>query len=282
MRPKRAWNRISASCTRALNAMVVTCAFCLLPSDFGWAGHPFITDDAGTQGAGNWQLELMGQRDRHDATAGSVRQESRSTLINPVLTYGLSETVDIALGLNYLRTRVSENGLTVDDVSGKSDSSLELKWRFYDADGLSFAVKPGISLPTGDENRGLGLGKTSWGINLIADYDVKPWAWFANLAYFHPRYARAEDAAGARDHLWRVSAGTTYAVRDNFWLAGELGVRTNEARDDPFFTGRHAQYAMLGLIYAPTDKIDLDIGLRKGLNRGEVDTVFLVGATFRW
>ena len=257
-------------------------SFILHPSSFGWAAHPFITDDAGTQGAGNWQLELMAQQNRHEATAGSVRQESRATLFNPVLTYGLGETVDIALGLNYLRSRVSENGLMVDEASGRSDSSLELKWRFYDADGLSFAVKPGISLPTGDENRGLGLGRTSWGINLIADYDVKPWAWFANVAYFHPRFASAQDAAELREHLWRVSGGTTYAVRDNVWIAGELGVRTNEARNDPFFPGKHAQYAMIGLIYSPAEKIDLDIGLRKGLNRAETDTVFLVGATFRW
>jgi hypothetical protein len=157
-----------------------------------------------------------------------------------------------------------------------------LKWRFYDADGLSFAVKPGISLPTGNENRGLGLGRTSWGINFIADYDAKPWAWFANLAYFHPRFANPQDAASSRDHLWRVSAGTTYEARENLWLAGELGVRTNETRDDPFFPGRRAQYAMIGLIYSPAEKIDIDIGLRKGLNRAETDTVFLVGATFRW
>jgi hypothetical protein len=39
---------------------------------------------------------------------------------------------------------------------------------------------------------------------------------------------------------------------------------------------------MLGLIFSPTDKIDLDIGVRKGLNRAETDTAFLVGATFRW
>ena len=248
----------------------------------GWAAHPFITDDGGTQGAGNWQLELMGQRDRHESVAGGVSQSSRSTLFNPVLTYGLFETVDVALGLNYQRNRVSENGLTVDSASGLSDTSLELKWRFYDAEGLSLAVKPGISLPTGDEDRGLGLGRTSWGINFIADYDVKPWAVFANVAYFRARFSNPQDEAASRSDLWRVSAGTTYEVRDNFWLAAELGVRTNEARNDPFFPGRRAQYAMLGLIFSPTPKIDLDIGVRKGLNRAETDTVFLAGATFRW
>jgi hypothetical protein len=261
---------------------VLGSSFILHPSSFGWAAHPFITDDAGTQGAGNWQLELMGQRDRHDAAAGGVRQSSRSTLFNPALTYGLRDDLDIAVGLNRERFRVTENGAPAAEAGGWADSTLELKWRFHDADGLSFAVKPGIWLPTGDESRGLGLGRTSWGINFIADYDVKPWAWFVNLAYSHPRYASAQDAAASRDHLWRVSAGTTYALRDNVGLAGELGVRTNEARNDPFFPGRHARYAMLGLIYSPADKIDLDIGLRKALNRAEADTVFLVGATFRW
>jgi hypothetical protein len=257
-----------------------------LSSSLTWAGHPFITDDAGTQGAGNWQLELMGQYNRHeviaDPSGGPVQQRSRATLLNPVLTYGLRDTVDVALGLNYLRTRVSENGLAVDEASGMSDTSLELKWRFYDADNLSFAVKPGVTLPTGNESRGLGLGRTSWGINFIADYDVKPWAWFANLAYFHPRFASSQDAARLHDDLWRVSAGTTYEVRDKVWLVGELGLRTNEARNDPFFPGKHAQYAMLGLIHSPTARIDLDIGLRKGLNRAEADTVVLLGATLRW
>ena len=265
---------------------VLVSSFILHPSSFGWAAHPFITDDAGTQGAGNWQLELMGQHNRHEAIgatgAGSVQQRTRATLFNPVLTYGLTENLDVAVGLNGLRYKVTENGVVADEASGLSDSTIELKWRFYDADGLSFAVKPTLSLPTGNENRGLGLGRTSWGVNFIADYDVKPWAWFANVAYFHPRFERAEDAAGARDHLWRVSVGTTYEVRENVWLAGELGVRTNELRDDPFFPGRRAQYAMIGLIYSPADKIDLDIGLRKGLNRAETDTVFLIGATFRW
>jgi hypothetical protein len=273
------------TCSKAL-AGAVTSAFCLLTSALGWAGHPFITDDAGTQGAGNWQLELMGQYDRHqviaDPSGGPVQQRSRATLFNPVLTYGLRDTVDLAVGLNYLRMRVSENGAPVDEASGLSDTSLELKWRFYDADGLSFAVKPGVSLPTGNENRSLGLGRASWGIDLIADYDVKPWAWFANLAYFHPRFANPLDAARLRDDLWGVSAGTTYEVRDRFWLAAELGVRTNEARNDPFFPGGRAQYAMLGLIFSPGKKVDLDIGVRRGLNRAETDTVFLVGATFRW
>lgn len=261
-------------------------SFLLAPSALLWAAHPFITDDTGTQGAGNWQLELMAQRERHgalgDAGAGPVQQRSRSTLFNPVLTYGATDTVDVALGLNYLRNRTTENGLVVEDGSGKGDSTLEVKWRFYDGDGLSLALKPGLSLPTGNEDKGLGTGRMSWNVNLIGMVEPKPWAVFGNVAYGRPRYKLAQDAADNRSSLWRVSAGATRAMGGNVRLAGEVGARTNEARHDPFRPGRHARFAMLGAIYSPTDKIDLDAGVRKGLNHAEADTVLLVGATLRW
>jgi long-subunit fatty acid transport protein len=269
-----------------LRRLTLASSFCLLPSAFGWAAHPFITDDAGTQGTGKWQLELMGQQGRNsrtaDAGAGPVDQRIRQTLFTPVLTYGLQDALDVALGVNYLRTRVSENSVVVDNASGMSDSTLELKWRFYDKDGLSLAVKPGVTLPTGNENKGLGLGKSSWGVNLIADLEAEPWVWLANVSYFHASYKLPQDKADLRTDIWRVSGGAEYTVRKEFRLVGELGVRTNEARNDPFFPGQRAQYAMLGFIYSPAEKVDFDMGVRKGLNRAETDTVYLIGATFRW
>jgi hypothetical protein len=254
------------------------------PSSLTWAAHPFVTDDAGTQGAGNWQLELMAQRDHHvhAAADGPVQLRGRLTLFNPVLTYGLRDNLDIAVGLNYLRHRDSDIGAATDSASGAGDSTLELKWRFYDENGLSLALKPGLSLPTGDENRGLGSGKTSWALNFIAGYEAKPWSFMGNVAYTRARFKLAQDAADNRDNLWRVSAGAGYAVRSDVKLVGELGIRTNEARADPFLPGRNAQFAMLGAIYSPTEKMDFDIGLRKGLNNAESDTVFLIGAAFRW
>jgi hypothetical protein len=256
------------------------------PSSLSWAAHPFITDDADTQGRGNWQLELQAERSRHDATgdvgAGPTRQRSRSILFNPVLTYGVLDDVEVALGLNYLRYHVSQNGGVAGEASGLADSSLEVKWQFYEEDGFSMALKPGLSLPTGDEKRGLGAGRTSWGVNFIAAYEAKPWSWLGNIEYVRPRFKLSEDAAENRRNLWRVSGGTAYAVRGDTKLVGELGIRTNEARDDPFLPGRTARFAMLGAIYSPTDKVDFDIGIRKGLNRAETDITLLVGATLRW
>lgn len=283
---KIAGGMIGSRCARNVLHLFLTSSFILHPSSFVWAAHPFVTDDTGTQGKGNWQLELQYEYGRNDATAdagaGPVKQESRGSLFTSVLTYGLLENLDVALGLNRLDQRVTENGAVTEDFSGMADSTIELKWRFYEANDLSLALKPGLLLPTGDENKGLGNGKTSWGANFIATYETKPWAIHGNVAYSHVSYKLPQDEAANRSDLWRVSAGAAYSVREDLRLVGEAGVRTNQAKDDPFFPGDTGRFAMLGLIYSPSDKIDLDIGFRKGLNDAEPDWAFLAGATFRW
>ncbi len=80
-----------------------------------------------------------------------MRQESRAAVVTPVLTFGLLDNLDIALGGAYQRQRTTEDGVLLDEASGRGDSSLELKWRFYDEDGLSLAFKPGLTLPTGEK-----------------------------------------------------------------------------------------------------------------------------------
>jgi len=261
-------------------------AFCLLPSTLVWAAHPFITDDAGTEGAGNWQLELQAERNHLDRTAdagaGPVQHQRRTTVFNPVLTYGLLENLDVALGLNHVRQRATDNGMVVAESDGMADSTLEIKWRFYEAGDLSLALKPSLLLPTGDANRGLGTGKASWGVNFIATYEAKPWAFDANVAYNHVSYKLLQDADANRADLWLVSGGISYWVRDDLRLVGEAGARTNESRYDPFLPGGTGRFGMVGLIYSPTGKMDFDIGFRKRINDAEVDRVFLLGATFRW
>ncbi|MDH4192510.1 MAG: transporter [Betaproteobacteria bacterium] len=251
-----------------------------------YAAHPYLTDDTGTQGKGNWQLELTAERGRDAASAdlgaGLVRQESSYSQFAPVLTYGLLDNLDIALGGTRVNQRETLDGVLANETAGRGDSSLELKWRFYESGNLSLALKPGISLPTGDEQKGLGSGKTSWAANLILTYETKPWTLLANLAYQRARFALPADEAASRAHLWRASAGFAYGLAEGLRLAAEAGVSTNPARNDPFSPPPAARFAMLGIIYSPTDKMDFDLGLRKGLNRGEIDSTLLAGATFRW
>lgn len=269
-------------CSRSLLTMAVASSFLLPPSSLSWGAHPFVTDDTGTQGTGNWQLELQADFLRSDRTVGAVERKSRLDVFSPVLSYGILDNLDLQLGLNYLSARVTDNGALAGDESGMGDSSMELKWRFYDVDGLSFALKPSVLLATGDEDKGLGTGKTSWGIALVATYEAEPWAFLGNVAYAELRFKDAQAGAHSRSDLWLVSAGAAYAFSGELRLVGELGLRSNESRNDPFQPDRTSQFGMLGAIYSPTRKVDLDIGFRKNFNQAELDKAYLVGATFRW
>jgi hypothetical protein len=254
------------------------------PSSLAWAAHPFITDDTGTQGKGNWQLELQGDFVRGERTSntGAVQQSSKVDAFTSVLSFGILENLDIQAGLTLQRQRTTENGAVTAESSGLADSAIELKWRFYDADNFSLALKPGVALPTGDEDEGLGTGRASWGVTLIGTYEAEPWTLLANVAYTRARYKLPQDAADNRSNIWRVSGGVAYSVSGAMRLVGELGVRTNGSRDDTFPLDRTSQFAMLGVIYSPSKSIDLDTGYRKSLNDAEFDKAFLVGATFRW
>jgi outer membrane putative beta-barrel porin/alpha-amylase len=279
-------SRLRPCRARLVMHCLLASSFILHPSSFGWAAHPFITDDAGTQGKGNWQLELQGDflRDKRtaDTGAGPVERKDRADAYTSVLSYGILENLDVQVGISYLGLRTTEGGITAADASGMSDSTLELKWRFYEADEFSLALKPGLLLPTGDEDKGLGTGKTSWGIALLATYEAEPWTFLGNIAYTHARFKLPQDAAESRGDLWRVSGGASYALTGGVRVVGELGLRANESRNDAFLPDSTSQFGMLGVIYSPTRKIDLDTGFRKNFNRAESDKAFLVGATFRW
>jgi long-subunit fatty acid transport protein len=262
--------------------MLLASSFILHPSSFARAEHPFITDDTGTQGKGNWQLELQGDFLRDKSTAGGVEQKSKGDTYTSVLSYGILDNLDVQVGVPFVSFRTSQNGVTVADESGVSDMTLELKWRFYEEGGLSLGLKPGLTLPTGDENKGLGTGKTSWGVTLLATYEAEPWTFLANVAYAHVRFKDAQTAADSRSDQWRVSGGASYELTGEWRLVGELGLRSNQSRNDPFLPDRMSQFGMLGVIYSPTKKVDLDIGYRKSFNDADFDKAYLVGATFRW
>jgi hypothetical protein len=266
--------------------LLIASSFCLLPSALGWAAHPFVTDDTGTQGRGHWQLELQGDLLRSDRTAdsgsGPVEQKRKVNTFVPVLSYGVLDTLDVQLGLSYTRQRTTENGVETEDESGMSDSTLEVKWRFLEAGAFSLALKPGLVLPTGNEDKGLGTGKTSWSVALLATLEADPWTFLANVAYSDVRFKRPQDAAESRSELWRVSGGLSYGVARDVRLVGEAGLRVGESKSDPYLPDRTSQFGMIGIIYSPSKNMDFDAGFRKNFNDAEFERAYLVGATFRW
>lgn len=117
------------------------------------AAHPLLTEDTGTQGAGRYQLELT-----HDLSTDQVSSaKTRSRSINVVLSAGLTDSLDVILALPHERL-IEGMGATKTTTSGYADMEIAAKWRFYDMGPLSLALRPGLGLPTGNGDEGLGSG----------------------------------------------------------------------------------------------------------------------------
>lgn len=231
-----------------------------------WAAHPLITDDAGTQGQGNSQLEVNGQYD-HDNDNGFTETGG---LMAASLTYGIIDTIDLAVGIPYLWIQESSDSR----VNGFSDATMDVKVRFWEKDGLSFAVKPGLSFPTGDENRGLGAGKVGYHIYLMGMKEVGAWTFLANLGYLR----NETDFANSQKDIWHISAAAIYAVDEHWKVVADLVAdrnTDNDGNNDPVS-------GIIGIIYSPKKNVDLDLGFKSGLTDSAPDWSLLAGTTFRF
>jgi hypothetical protein len=103
-----------------------------------WAAHPLITEDAGTQGAGHFQLELTSEQGRLHLSGA----DQYIALTSGVLSYGMTDTVDVLISVPHLRFGASTADGTPGEA-GLSDVGLDIKWRFFERDRLSMAVKRG-------------------------------------------------------------------------------------------------------------------------------------------
>jgi len=246
---------------------LIIALFCLFPV-ISYAFHPLITDDTGTQGKGKFQLEVNGEYG-HDNEDGVIKN---TTQVATTLTYGIIDNVDVAIGIpyQYIRTKDSE-GTTRHD--GVSDLSIDLKWRFYEKDGFSLALKPGITLPTGDHERSLGSGRLTYGMFFIATQEIKPLAIHANLGF-----RRNENKIDERKDIWHASLAGELEVVKGLKAVANVGVERNSDKA----SNTHPAFVIGGMVYSVTDDFDIDIGIKGGLNKPETDITTMAGITLRF
>ena len=240
-----------------------------------FAAHPLITDDAGTQGKGKLQFEFNGEYARDKEDGITVKSFTFPTI--PVLSYGIADTVDIVFGLPYTVVTTEEAG-TETRQSGLSDASIEMKARFYEKEGLSLAVKPGISLPTGDENKGPGNGKISYSAFLITTREAAPWAFHFNLGYIRNEYKLRVDEDAKRKDIWHVSLASQLEVVKDLSTVANAGMERNSDKT----SNTHPAFVLGGFIYSLNESVDIDAGVKAGLNRAEADYTLLAGLTYRY
>ena len=260
-----------------------------------WAGSataaiPLITDDAGTQGRGKFQLELVGEY-IHD-------EEERVTFKNSdlaaILTYGIIDPIDIVLSIPYQAWQAHDSD-SIEKEYGIGDLAIEAKWRFSEIGNWSFALKPGLTLPTGNDSRGLGAGKATYHVLFITTYNFgeerfapegrrietpeeKAMHHIEWTAHFNAGYIRNENSVGERTDLWTYSVAGSIEFIEDFYVVADLGAQTNTDRE----SGTHPAYFLAGFIYSPVENIDLGLGMRFGLNSAEADYSGRGGITFRF
>ena len=247
---------------------IAAMGFVLLWTGSAFGAHPLITDDTGTQGKGKFQLELNGEyghKDENEFTENTTR-------IAAVLSYGIINNLDVILCIPYgYREEKDSEGSTRHE--GIADGSIELKWRFYEKDGLSFAIKPGITLPTGDDERGLGTGRPTYSLFFIAAKEIKPWAFYLNLGY-----KRNENRCDERKDLWQASLAGDVVVVKNLKAVANIIIERNPKVE----CQTHPASIIGGFIYSLSEELDVDAGIKAGLNNAEVGYALLVGLTYKF
>lgn len=239
-----------------------------------FAAHPLITDDSGAQGKGKVQLEVTTEITYDKQNENGVNIKTSAGEIATAVSYGLSDNVDLVFGVPYVWGKVKEDGITVYNEKGLSDIALELKWRFYEADnGWSLALKPGISLPTGDDEKGLGAGKANYGITFITTKELKPWAFHFNLGYTY-----SDNTADERKDIWNISAAAEVEVVKDLKIVGNIGMETNSDKAYNI----HPAFILGGLVYSIVENIDIDFGIKAGLNKPADDYAILAGIALRF
>ena len=234
----------------------------------GFAGHPLLTEDTGTQGAGNFQLELT--HDHGDTNISGLKVHEQS--FNTVLSIGLKDNLDAIISLPY--ERISERGLSDSTVMGFADVEIAAKWRFYEGGPLSIALRPGLGLPTGNEDKGLSAGHLAPSLFAVTTYAIDPWAFHLHLGYGHNIF----DGTEQRTHIYHASVAAEYFVSESLRFVGDASVESNPDLSGDTSVGS----VVLGMVYAVVPDLDIDLGYRKGLTDPAPDHTWQAGLALRF
>lgn len=229
-------------------------------SQAAMAAHPLVTDDTSTQDAGNSQVELNTDRRRDNGI------ETRSAAFT--FSHGVLPNLDMYANLPW----------QLSAPRGVYDASLGLKWRFAEDEHKGLGIKTELLLPTGDEDRSLGTGRESLAVTLMASSRLAPWVFHANAGVNGYRYRLASARASSQRIVWRASAAAGYQLLPNLLAIVDAGIARNAGKG----AANHPAFALASLIYSPVKDLDLDVGLRYGLNSAEAQRQIGVGLTFRF
>lgn len=232
------------------------------------ADHPVLTEETGVVGKGRWRLQLTQDRIRDREGDASIR----ATETNAELRYGTTESTHVEVAFPYEREVVAAGDMR-EVNKGLRDVGVNFRWLFLEREGLSAALQPAITLPTGREERGLGTGKLTYGGLVALGYERDPFEF-----RFAAGYTRNRNSLGERNSLWSASGSVLFEAVEKVWLTLSLQRDTNP---DPASSTPIRQIAY-GVNYVATKDVELGIGVRRGQSDPADDRALMLGTRIRW
>ncbi|MEP6501968.1 MAG: transporter [Betaproteobacteria bacterium] len=232
-----------------------------LAATSAFAAHPLQTEDTGTQGEGNVEIENGLARARFEGSSATTYQ--------PQVSLGLSPTLDAIVQPSFVWLRVPGQGA----VSGPGDTNIDVKWRFLGRDPWSLALRAGMTAPTSRHGLGLAHGDVAEHALLVATWDSAPTTVHANIGFAH-----APAAAGTRATTAHVSAALMQALDERLILTVD-----GELDQDPDPARRRWPGALLaGAIWTARPGLDLDVGYQRSVDARPVIRQWMAGLTWRF
>ncbi|WP_348945830.1 transporter [Chitinibacter sp. FCG-7] len=227
------------------------------------AAQTYAYEDSGTVEAGHWELELGIER------ASAANGDETALELAATLSHGLGKNLDIFISAPYQSNKVADESRQ----KGLADMSLGLKWRFIEHDNLNLALAASASLPNGDEKKGLGAGRSQYAANLIADYQLSEFTFFANSGYTY-----ANNRAGENKDIWNLALAAEYAFSETF----AANLEWSSERNTEAGVHQHPAYLGAGITWSPAEQLDVDLGYQHGLNHAADDHIVSAAVTLHF
>ena len=183
------------------------------------------------------------------------------------LTYGFWDKID-------LMVTVPWHGWTSHGISesGLGDALLETKFQTARLSDWTIALKPGFSLPAGNEAKSLGAGKGGVWLYGIAGKARGDWQFYLNAGFILNRNSLDEEP-----NILKASAAALLKVRPGLLATAELSAATDKDKSSSSIPAA----SVFGLVWSPYPTLDLDAGLKLGLTRAAENFGLLAGLTLR-
>jgi len=220
------------------------------------AGHPFGTEDAGTQGKGNVEVEFNLERQHGN-------DGSKTTSIGNSFTMGIAPKFDLAVGYAYDFTK-AEDGMK---SRGMGPVETTLKTAVIEGKDRipTLGVKAGVSLPTAEGDQFALLA------TIIAEWSFEPLTVFANVgANVGTRLAGNAE----RTISVRASMAGSWEILKEWHLLSELLWEKQTSPSAPSTTDW-----LIGAKKEISETLSVDAGVRWGLTDDSPHVTYLLGFT---